>query len=143
MRPTVLEIEVQRSPAEVFAFLEDLGNHWRIAGPLVVPVVTDADGLGATVRFGPRGLRRLTRTRVERAEPHSLIEGRARTGRSRAVVRWTLSPNGSGSTRVRFEQEAHPGGLLDRLLLALAQRWWLRPHYGRALGRLKSAVEAS
>src|SRR5947208_9175354 len=86
---------VRSHPDEVFAFLSDLRNHWRMTGRgvKVVTIEADQDGetRGGVVRIrGPLGMRRTAATRVvAMREPHLLI-GTAEIGpRTRARVSWT------------------------------------------------------
>ena len=59
---------IPAAPEEVFAFLSDLGNHWRLADRFVEVVTLESSEVGhadgGTVRVrGPLGLRRTATTR--------------------------------------------------------------------------------
>src|SRR3954447_8027877 len=55
-------------PEEVFEFLSDLANHWRLADRHVSVVAVDGDNDGGVVRIrGPLGIRRTARTHVTAA----------------------------------------------------------------------------
>ena len=59
---------IPAAPEDVFAFLSDLQNHWRLADRFVEVVAlesSDGGGDGGTVRVrGPLGVRRTATTRV-------------------------------------------------------------------------------
>ena len=107
----------------MFAFLADLENHWRLAGPYVE--VLELEGppggrRGGRVKIrGPLGLGRMAQTRVLSAEGPSAISGEARIGRSTsAAVSWSLTDSRNG-TRVDLRARIERLGLLDRLALAM------------------------
>ena len=133
---------VPASPDEVFAFLSDLGNHWRLADRFVEVLTLDAsDGVhadGGRVRLrGPLGLRRTAHTRVVVARAPRLLIGTAELGDgTRARVSWTLAGR-LGSTRVRLAAEIERARPLDRLVLAAGGRWWLRRRFASTLERLE------
>jgi Polyketide cyclase / dehydrase and lipid transport len=126
----------------VYAFLADLANHWDLADRWVevVSLTPAHDGGRVTVR-GPLGLRRTVDTRVDDFEPPGRIEGTARLGRTRAVVRWELRPEPRG-TRVHLVATVLAAGPLDRLLLAAGGRAWLRRRFTVTLSRLAQTVAA-
>jgi hypothetical protein len=126
----------------VYAFLADLANHWDLADRWVevVSLTPAHDGGRVTVR-GPLGLRRTVDTRVDDVEPPGRIEGTARLGRTRAVVRWELRPEPRG-TRVHLVATVLAAGPLDRLLLAAGGRAWLRRRFTVTLSRLAQTVAA-
>lgn len=140
--PIAAEAAVPAEPAEVFAFLADLENHWELSGPLVQVVYLSGpagarDG-GAVRIGGPLGLGRVARTRVLDAEEPESMAGRAEIGkRTVAAVRWTISPFPGGSL-VRLEASVERADPLDRAILALGGRWLMRrtfSHAVRALAR--------
>jgi len=129
---------VPAAPEEVFAFLSDLANHWRLLDSHVD--VLELDGAPpdrAIVRLrGPLGVRRTVRTRVTAARNARLIIGTAELGDgTRARVSWTLASR-LGETRVRLAAEIEHAGTLDRLLLALGGRAWLRRRFAYGVERL-------
>lgn len=132
---------VSAAPEDVFAFLSDLRNHWRLADRFVKVVTLEAsDGAnagGGTVRIcGPLGVRRTATTRVVASRSPRLIIGTAElAGGTRARVSWTLAGR-LGDTRVRLAAEIERMGRLDRLLLALGARRWLRRLFQSTLDRL-------
>src|SRR4051794_34627204 len=83
---------VPAAPEEVFAFLSDLANHWRLLDTHVD--VLELDGLPpdrAVVRLrGPLGVRRTVRPQMTAARKPRLIIGVAELGAgTRALVSWT------------------------------------------------------
>src|SRR5437762_1525391 len=93
---------VHAPPEDVFEFLSDLANHWRLLDRHVE--VLEIDGTPpdrAIVRLrGPIGVRRTVRTRVTAARNPRLIIGIAELGGgTRARVSWTLAGR-LGETRV-------------------------------------------
>src|SRR3954453_11535248 len=85
---------VPPSPEQVFDFLSDLANHWRLLDTHVD--VLELDGSPpdrAVVRLrGPMGVRRTVRTHVTAAREARLIIGVAELGDgTRALVSWTLA----------------------------------------------------
>src|ERR687886_2366634 len=138
---------VPAPPEDVFAFLTDLRNHWRLADRFVEVVTLEAsDGVhadGGKVRVrGPLGLRRTATTRVVAARAPRLMIGTAELeGGTRARVSWVIAAR-LRSTRVRLAAEIERAGPLDRLLLALGGRWWLRRRFASTLERLAGELEA-
>ena len=132
---------IPASPEEVFEFLSDLRNHWRLADRFVEVVTLETSEGGAadggTVRVrGPLGLRRTATTRVVAAREPRLMIGTAELhGGTRARVSWVLGRRMS-NTRVRLAAEIERAGNLDRALLALGGRWWLRRRFASTLERL-------
>jgi len=131
---------VPASPEQIFEFLADLENHWALADRFIE--VLDLSGPpgarnGGRVRLrGPFGSRRTATTRVEAAHPTHLMIGTAVMGRrTRACVSWTLTPSDSG-TSVRLTATLDRAGLLDRFLLLLGGRWWMRRRFVAVLVRL-------
>jgi uncharacterized protein YndB with AHSA1/START domain len=128
-------------PEEVFAFLSDLRNHWRLADRFVeVLTLESSDGGGADggrVRVrGPFGVRRTAATRVVAArEPRLLIGTAELASGTRARVSWVIAGR-LGSSRVRLAAELERSRPLDRLLLAAGGRWWLRRRFASTLERL-------
>jgi hypothetical protein len=81
-------------------------------------------------------VRRTVRTRVTAARRPRLIVGTAELGEhTRARVSWTLAGR-PGHTRVHLAAEVEHADALDRLLLALGGRAWLRRRFAHALEAL-------
>ena len=88
------------------------------------------DGPGGTVRMrGPLGLRRTAHTTVTAMrEPRLLIGIAELPGGTRARVSWTLAGR-LGQTRVRLAAHVEHAAPLDRALLRLGGRVWLRRRF--------------
>jgi uncharacterized protein YndB with AHSA1/START domain len=133
--------QVAASPEEVFAFLSDLENHWLLADRFVEVLTLDrgSDGAvhGGSVRMrGPLGLGRTATTRVVSTESPVAMTGTADlSGGTRAVIHWRLARDG-GPTRVELAAHLERAGSLDRLLLALGGRRWIRRRFSSILQTL-------
>src|SRR3954466_16354831 len=117
---------VPAAPEEVFAFLSDLANHWRLLDTHVDVIELDGSPpSSAVVRLrGPLGVRRTVHTRVTAAREPRLIIGVAELGDGTpALVSWTLAAR-LGQTRVRLAAEVEHASAFDRLLLARGGRAW-------------------
>jgi uncharacterized protein YndB with AHSA1/START domain len=135
---------VPAAPEEVFAFLSDLENHWRLLDTHVD--VLELDGTPpdrAVVRLrGPLGVRRTVRTRVTATREPRLIIGVAElSDTTRALVSWTLAGR-LGDTRVRLAAEVEHAEPFDRLLLRVGGRAWLERRFAYGLERLAERFSA-
>ncbi len=124
----------------VFAFLADLDNHLLLHDRHIWIVElsgTPGRRHGGRVRLrGPLGLRRFAHTQVTHREAPHLMTGLARIGRSTvAHVRWALHPLGE-HTRVELTTTITSTSLVDRTLLALGGRLWLRRRIAATLATL-------
>jgi hypothetical protein len=91
---------------------------------------------------GPIGLKRLARTRVGGAEPHSRLWGTAHTADgARASLEWRVRADGE-LTHVEVRVDLRPSRWRDRVLLHLGGRAWLRSRLRAALHRLADACDA-
>jgi hypothetical protein len=144
--------EVPATRDGVFAFLAALPNHWGLANrwievlslqaPPEAPAGSDPDG-GVVQICGPLGIRRTARTQVLAADPPSRISGRAELpGGTAATVTWVLKEASPG-TRVRLEAEVETSSPLDRLLLALGGRAWMRRRFATVLESLAAQFEVA
>jgi hypothetical protein len=148
--PIEASTEVHASAAMVFEYLSGLDNHWRLADRWIEvlsldrPPVADPDDppdRGRVRMRGPLGLSRTAATRVLAADPPSSIAGSAAIGRGTiATVSWTLDDLGE-VTRVRLAAELESASALDRVLLSLGGRRWLRRRFSAVLGRLARVFE--
>jgi hypothetical protein len=129
---------VPAAPEDVFGFLSDLANHWRLLDRQVDVLElggTPADSAVVRLR-GPLGVRRTVRTHVTAARGPRLIIGIAELGDgTRARVSWTLAAR-LGQTRVRLAAEVEHASGFDRLLLALGGRRWLSRRFAFGLEQL-------
>ncbi len=131
---------------EVFAFLADLRNHWRLAGPWIeVVALRPAEGRadGATIRLrGPLGMVFSVDTRVDEHHAPMRILGRGACGRSRAVVVWDLKPAGAGRTRVSVAVRLVRAAPHHRLIWTAGGRAWLARRLGQTVGGLGADLRA-
>jgi carbon monoxide dehydrogenase subunit G len=144
MRDLTATATVAHRPAEVFAFLSDLRNHWRLEERFVE--LEGVGGAGGRVRVrGPLGISRVARTEVLAAEPPAPVgrlRGRAEIGRTtRGHVRWEIEPVAGGS-RVTLAVGADALGATDALLMTVGGRWWMQRLFRSALARLDGAMDA-
>lgn len=127
---------VPASRETVFTFLADLRNHWLLAGRFVEVLSLDGSDGGRVRLRGPLGVSRTAVTRVAALRPHHLLVGTADVGsRTRARVSWSLESR-RGETCVRLAAEVERAAPIDRLLLALGGRVWLRRRFAGTLERV-------
>lgn len=123
------------APAEqLYALLADLREHWRLAGRWVIPLELAADG-GVVRLRGPLGIARTARTRVVEMHEPTRLAGEADLGGTRAAVSWLLEPDGE-DTWVTLRADVLRATPLDRALLALGGRAWLRGRFRVTVERL-------
>jgi len=133
---------VPAPPEEVFEFLADLANHWKVADRFVEVVELEGSSGGWVRVRGPLGLRRSARTTVTVADPPRFMAGTAELGgATRARVTWSLAPAGEG-TRVRLEARLDRAGALDRLLLRAGGSAWLTRRFRGTLENLAARFAA-
>ncbi len=131
----------------LFAFLSDLENHWQL-NDRFVEVVSLEGPVGARTGGivdlrGPLGLRRSVKTRVlPSLEPRRMLGSAAIGKRTHARVSWTIEPCGLAS-RVELAARVESARPLDRLLLALGGRRWLRRRFVSTLERLAYHFETT
>lgn len=133
---------VTQAPEEVYAFLAELDNHWRLNDRYLRLEHLSADRLGGRIVIGtPIGLRRTARTRVSATNRPAGLSGAADVGRSTtARVDWNIEPQDDGA-RVELEATVIAAGRLDKLLLAAGGRWWLRRRFASVLALLADALD--
>lgn len=145
MRSAAASAEVGAPVDEVFGFLADLDNHWRLASRWIEVVTLESNGDradGATVRLsGPLGLARTVRTQVDHIVPPSAIRGRGRSGRTDAEVAWRLAPAPAG-TRVWVEVRLLRASGADRLIWLAFGRAWLARRLQLTVGGLDGVLAA-
>ena len=151
-RPTIEATAVVPLPAEeIYAFLSDLRNHWLLEDRFVALGGLDggehAPTGGQVLMKGPLGLSRRVRTRVLTAEAPSadrpgLLQGEARAGTATVGhVSWTIARDRSASL-VTLAASVERASAVDRLLLALVGRRWLRGVFRRTLSNLERVLAA-
>ena len=136
-------IEIQRPPAEVFAFLADAENDrkWRDG---IVDIRRQGGGdVGVGTRYrqrmkGPLGRRIPASIEITAYEPERLIAFHALEGPVRPEGRYELSPS-DGGTRLLFALRAETGGL--KKLMAPMVRRTMEREVGR-LEQLKTVLES-
>jgi len=133
--------------ADVFAFLTDLENHWRLADRFVeVLELAGPPGArtGGRVRVcGPLGLRRTATIRIDLARPMDEVRGSAElSGGTVARVTWRLRSR-NGRTAVTLGATIEKARPLDRLLLRAGGRAWMSARFEGALGSLEDSLASS
>ena len=129
MRSAEASSEVRAPVDEVFRFLADLGNHWRLASRWIEVVDAAPGGQRGRQRDGhpewsarSRAHRADTRWTRSRRHPRSAVT--ATSGRTHADVSWTLAP-ATGATRVSVEVRLIRASLADRAIWLCFGRAWL------------------
>jgi hypothetical protein len=143
--PTVsAAVLVPESPERIYAFLAELDNHWHLSDRYLRLESLRADRRGGRISIRvPGGIRRTARTKVTTAIAPHRLGGIATVGaRTRAHTDWSIEPSGSGA-RVSLQVGVSTSHGIDRLLLAVGGRWWLRRRFHRVLARLACALESS
>jgi hypothetical protein len=133
---------VDHPPEQVYGFLEQLENHFRLNDDYLRVESLRPDRRGATITVrGPGGITRTARTEVTTAQAPRRFGGIVTTTtRTRAGAWWTIEPSARGGTRVGLHASIEPSAGRDRLLLALGGRWWLERRFERVVGRLGPAL---
>lgn len=143
MRSITARKLVSAPVAEVFAFLSDLENHWRLSSRFeVVGLERNPDGaaVGGTIRVhGPLGLHRTVRTRVLQVDPPIAMRGEAVVDATRAEVAWALSPRGD-ATLVELSVVLTAQSWRDRMLFTFGGTPWLRQQFRGILDELDDFV---
>ena len=131
-----------QAPEQVYAFLAELENHWRLNDRYLRLERLSPDRNGGRIVIGtPIGLRRTARTNVSAARRPVRLAGDAAIGRhTTARVHWSIEPEDQGA-RVELEAIVLAAGALDTLLLAFGGRWWLRRRFHSVLARLADALD--
>ncbi|HEY3005214.1 MAG TPA: SRPBCC family protein [Kribbellaceae bacterium] len=143
-RPLTASAVVRGRADSVFAFLADLDNHLLFHDRhirIVELAGEPGQRHGGRVRLrGPLGLRRFAHTQVTHRQPPHLMTGLARIGeRTVAHVRWALHPDGE-HTRIELSTTITSAGLVDRALLALGGKLWLRRRICATLATLAATA---
>ena len=134
---------IRACPHEIYAFLASLANHWSLADEGVRLVRLNDDGRGGLITIhGPVGLRRTARMELRRMRAPEYLSGLARIGRrTRAHVSWRIAGQATIASVV-LTATVVAAGPLDRALLAIGARLWLRRRFERVLKRLDAELGA-
>ena len=135
VRPVAARRHVPRPRDELYALLADLRSHWQLAGRWVQPLALRADGGVVRVR-GPLGLRADDQDHADR---DAAARGGRRRGRDRVHPRRRPLAAGAPTARARWSRCAPTcvaAGPVDRALLALGGRRWMRARFAATLKRL-------
>ncbi len=145
-----MEISVRRAlpvgREEVFTFLSRPHNHRRLATARVglgeLEVGRDGELRGAhMVLRGPLRLRRPARTRVMSARRPVQLAGTARVGSGTDVdVRWDLDASGGNGTIAILTATVTRLATVDRVLLGMGGRAWVRHLFAATLERLATEL---
>jgi hypothetical protein len=121
-----------------------LDNHWHLSDRFLrLEGLNDERRGGRIVIAGPLGVRRTAHTTVTTEHEQHQFGGVAAVGhRTRALAHWRIEPTPHGA-RVVLESTIASVGALDRLLLVLGGRWWLRRGFARVLARLAETLDVS
>lgn len=146
-RPVSVEARATiAAPAgDIFGLLADLDRHRDLTdrGMRILALHGPAaHRTGGLVELrGPMGVRRVARTRVQGAEPHSRLWGTAVTrDGAQATLQWRVQPDGE-RTHVEVRLDVQAAGWRDRLLLHLGGRAWLWSRLRAALDRLAQITQ--
>ena len=146
MRNAAASAEVDAPAGEVFEFLADLNNHWRLAGrwiEVVTVVTADARADRATIRLrGPLGMVFPVNTQIDEVrEPHT-IKGRGASGSSRGAVIWHLAESAPGLTRVTVDVQLQRAAVHHRAIWLAGGRAWLARRLEQTVAGLEAVLAA-
>jgi uncharacterized protein YndB with AHSA1/START domain len=125
MSTIVESIEINRSPEDVFAYLDDLARHGEWQSQIVSTTIETAGptqvGTRATdVRRVPGGKQAVTYEVTER-DPPRRASFRGVNGPVRPLGTVTVEPAGTGGSKVTLELELRGHGLLGLIVGPLAR----------------------
>lgn len=131
-------------PEHVYAFLARLDNHWHLGDRyLRLEHVSAENGKGRIAIRAPLGLRRTARTSVTTTRPPTTFGGTATVGqRTTARIHWNIQSHERGA-HVALQATLLAVAPIDRLLLTLGGRRWLRRRFRSTLRRLADALDHS
>ena len=146
MRSALASADVALPAERAFAFLADLGNHWRLASRWIEvvelrPATGPAEG-ATVILSGPFGMSRTVHTTVQSTDPPCAIRGHGRSGRTHADVAWRLDDRGDRGDRVRVAVEVTlvRAELRDRIVWSAGGRRWLAARLAQTLADLEASV---
>jgi uncharacterized protein YndB with AHSA1/START domain len=148
--PVSSTVTIDRTPDEVFDYLEDIANHAEFTDHYLKDfrlTREDSIGPGAGARFRiDAPLNRFAWgdvTIVEADRPRRIVQ-RGRFGkfnRLRSVSTWELEPVGAGATLVTLTTDTEPPRLPSDKIMELIGRRWYRRSQNKALRRLRAILE--
>ena len=149
-RETVVSsVQIDRPPAEVFAYLTDVARHaeWSPKG-YRVEGITRGEHVkqGSTfVSYGWLPNDKDHRNEVEATEvvsPTRLVLTSTEPGGEQFINTFTVAPAGAGTAVERVMDMPRPGGAVGVIFPAIA-KFLVKPDVTKGLGKLKAAVEES
>jgi hypothetical protein len=149
MKPISVSTTIDRSRAEVFAYLDVLANHLSFIDHFMADGVLSGppSGIGAHLRFRvlSPGRTEWMESTVMASEPNvSITEQTLGAGgrrRLRGTYRLADAHADGRATRVAFELVTESAPAVERLLAPLT-RPWLTKQNARAMARLKEQLES-
>ena len=151
MNPVSSTVTIDRSPDEVYDYLDDIANHAEFTDHYLKDfrlTREDSLGTGAGARFrvdAPLNRFSWADITISETERPRRIVARGRTGkfnRIRLVTSYTLEPVGRGSsTRLTLTTETEPARLPSDKIMETVARGWFKRNQGKAVKRLRSILE--
>jgi uncharacterized protein YndB with AHSA1/START domain len=144
----VASVDVDRPPAEVFAYLADVARHgeWspkplRIEG--ATPGTPAATGTTFT-SYGwiPGDGDHRNDVEVTRSEAPACLDLLSRDGETRFTNSFSVVARGTGSRVERVMELSRPGGVVGVVFPAIA-RFAIRPDMAKGLGMLRANLEGA
>jgi hypothetical protein len=149
----VIEISARRTlpvpPTAAFAFLSQPHNHHRLVTRRIQLVKLDVTGAGELrggfmVLRGPLGLHRPARTLLSSMLKPRELAGTAHVGSGTEVgVHWELTAAGEHATVAVLSTSVRRLAVIDRLLLAVGGRVWVRSLFAATLERLVAELSTA
>ena len=151
MDPVSSTVTIDRTPDEVFAYLEDVANHAEFTDHYLEDfrlTREDSIGVGAGARFRVDApLNRFSWgdiTVVQADRPRRIVQ-RGRTGkynRIRLISSYTLEPAAGGSaTYLTMTTETETPRLPSDKIMELIARRWFKRKQAKAVRRLRAILE--
>ena len=144
----VATVDVDRPPAEVFAYLADVARHGEWSPkPLRIEGVAAGTTAAAGTTFASYGWvpgdgDHRNDVEVTRSEAPARLELLSLDGDARFTHVFTVVPRAGGSRVQRVMDLPRPGGLMG-VVFPLVARFLIRPDVAKGLRTLKANVEAA
>lgn len=141
----IAEVEIQRTPEEVFSFLATHANHTRfVDGNILCQQVTPGEmGVGTQLKNVARmmGKEMVEHFTVTEFDPPRVLGKATQQGAQWDTTdRFELRPSALG-THVRFEVTGNARSLGQRIILVLLGQLMKRVLLPKTLGKLKAVLE--